>query len=78
MDFFMHFYHKLLHMKTFAVLMIFLLSVIDTHAQPVTKTIEPFYYNKQFILWASIIAALMVLMLILSKYLNEKLKNNKQ
>ncbi len=65
-------------MKTFAVLMICLLSVIDTHAQPVTKTIEPFYYNKQFILWASIIAALMVLMLILSKYLNEKLKNNKQ
>ena len=74
----MHFYHKLLHMKTFVVLMICLLGVIDRHAKPVTKTIEPFYYNKQFILWASIVAAVMVLMLISSKYLNEKFKNNKQ
>jgi hypothetical protein len=65
-------------MKTFAVLMICLLSVIDGHAQPVTKTIEPFYYNKQFILWACIVAAVMILMLISSKYLNKKFKNNKQ
>jgi hypothetical protein len=65
-------------MKTFVVLIIYFLSIIHCYAKPVTKTIEPFYYNKQFILWASIVAAVMVLMLISSKYLNEKFKNNKQ
>jgi hypothetical protein len=65
-------------MKTFVVLITYFLSIIHCHAKPVTKTIEPFYYNKQFILWSSIIAAIMILMLISSKYLNEKCKNNNQ
>jgi hypothetical protein len=65
-------------MKTLVVLIICFLGIIESHAKPVTKTIEPFYYNKQFILWAGIIAAIMILMLISSKYLNEKFKNNKQ
>lgn len=51
------------------------LSIIPNPDKPVTKTIEPAYYNKKFFLWTTIIAVTLLLMLITGKMLNEM--NNK-
>lgn len=53
------------------------LSIINNPDKPVTKTIEPAYYNKKVFLWAAIVAVALILLLITSKMLNEMNKKNK-
>jgi hypothetical protein len=53
------------------------LSIINNPDQPVTKTIQPAYYNKKFFLWTAIIAVTLLLMLITGRMLNEMNKKNK-
>jgi len=47
------------------------LNIIKSPDKPVTKTIEPPYYNKKTFLWAVIIGVAILLLLITSKMLNE-------
>ena len=53
------------------------LSIINNPDAPVTKTIQPAYYNKKFFLWTAIIAVALLLLLITAKMLNEMNKKNK-
>jgi hypothetical protein len=47
------------------------ITIISSPDKPVTKTIEPPYYNKKTFLWAVIIGIAILLLLITSKMLNE-------
>lgn len=55
-------------MGFFSVITILLL---DNTQQPVKIVVEPFYYNKDFILATIIIAVMLVLLLITSVYFNK-------